>query len=206
MEWIIITILGIAFIILFCLYKKKCNFAQELEKDKQNLKMAYQKGLAKEQQELFQKTEELKQDNTRLLSENKSLVKSMSEKDSLFKAIKRDNENLKDENIKLLKELQLERNRLINEINITKDSNAGRIKYLENEVTRLETLNNSSQQKLKELKINNEQLNVNIKEQNDKIERYKEYVIELNNDIVEFENAYVAIGGKLSDIYDDYNE
>lgn len=211
--YIISGVLLVLIVILIALYKEKLDLIKDIEKDRNNIRIAYQNSLNKEQEALVKKNDEIKKENIKLINENKNLVKIMSEKDSLFQSIKRENENLKDGNIKLNKELQIEKYKSSEQIDSEINSRDEIILDLKEQLDELKrenkVLNDNNKNILelnKSLNIEISNLSLTIEEKDKKIGMYQEYVKELNSDIKEFEQAYVSIGGKLSDIYEDYEE
>lgn len=211
--YIISGVLFVILIILIALYREKVELVSDLEKDRQNIKVAYEKSLNNEQQSLKDKNEEIKKENKRLIEENQGLVKTIRNKDALFNSVKKENELLKSGNIKLNKELQVEKNKLVEQIDDINEERENQIAKLNSElmeaVKNQKTLEKTNFELInlnESLRSENIRLDKTIKERNEKISKYQEYVKELTSDINEFEQAYVAIGGKLSDIYEDYEE
>ena len=211
--YIISGVLLVLIVILIALYKEKLDLIKDIEKDRNNIRIAYQNSLNKEQEALVKKNDEIKKENKKLINENKNLVKIMSEKDSLFQSIKRENENLKDGNIKLNKELQIEKYKSSEQIDSEINSRDEIILDLKEQLDELKSENKVLSENNKNILELNKSLNIEIsnlsltiEEKDKKIGMYQEYVKELNSDIKEFEQAYVSIGGKLSDIYEDYEE
>lgn len=211
--YIISGVLFVILIILIALYKEKVELVSDLEKDRQNIKVAYEKSLNNEQQSLKDKNEEIKKENKRLIEENQGLVKTIRNKDALFNSVKKENELLKSGNIKLNKELQVEKNKLVEQIDDINEERENQIAKLNSElmeaVKNQKTLEKTNFELInlnESLRSENIRLDKTIKERDEKISKYQEYVKELTSDINEFEQAYVAIGGKLSDIYEDYEE
>lgn len=175
----IIVLLLIISVILFCMYFEKSGIIKDLKKEQKSIHEAYQKSLSKEKEKMLAQNDNLKKSNYYLLSE----IETLNNQQKLFEIMEDENKKLKSDIDKIFQEKE----------NLIKLHNKELHEMSINKSKEIATINDLIKKQKDENKI-----------LNDKIQQYSEYVVELTNDIKEFENAYVAIGGNLRDIYEDY--
>ena len=185
-----------------------------LLKENDELKEELEK-IKTEKSELDNQITSIKDENTvykekieKLTTENNELKTNSFSKEKQnqyeMKAVKLNEtiENLNAENHKYKKSLEAAANRLKELQEIIEEQKEARQAMIEGNKR---MLNENKKIKEENSELINSLSQVHNK-YNEQIKVYQDYVVELTSDIREFEEAYVAIGGDLHDVYEDYDD